>query len=479
MITFKEYLEFSELEESLSEGIGSTAAGILDAGVSGAGTFVKQLGRGVGNAGWGGVKAAVSGVGSIFGSKESRRKSRQNLGSNLGQVTRGVTQALTSPASAVWRGVEAGRNPFSAMKSGDKGGWGEMLGVRGKYAPPWQELLSKLNSTKDKNERIEIISQMKKFHLAQYKELERKDREQKTKRANAEPYVMPKVPESEFFNKISISDYIEDIYKAHEQGKRLTVDNEKPEVFIKKLLIAYIGSGEKNQNLDTKLNVILKEYFSQIKVKNLGTPEDLKIDLTKENINKISNYINSVYLSIKKEDEIRLPKDLKSFIKSLKFIRDNILSNDRFNKNLYQKLEQLKNQTDEIINHYSPGSGATATATATTATATSTPPATKPANTQHKAGEEISDSDLVAMHKDAGLHGFFPPSADEIRRDARADGFSDVAEYIKWKKMEEEEKEDLRRGYDEPDVRIQYDDDNDDDDEERWRRRLSDWPESI
>ena len=466
MITFKEYLEFSELEESLSEGIGSTAAGILDAGVSGVGTFVKQLGRGVGNAGWGGVKAAASGVGSIFGSKESRRKSRQNLGSNLGQVTRGVTQALTSPAAAVWRGVEAGRNPFSAMKSGDKGGWGEMLGVRGEYAPPWQELLSKLNSTKDKNERIEIISQMKKFHFTQYKELERKDREkreQKTKRANAEPYIMPKVPESGFSN------YIEDIYKAHEQGKRLTVDNEKPEVFIKKLLIAYIGSGEKNQNLDTKLNVILKEYFSQIKVKNLGTPEDLKIDLTKENINKISNYINSVYLSIKKEDEIRLPKDLKSFTKSLKFIRDNILSNDRFNKNLYQKLEQLKNQTDEIINHYSPGSDTT-----TTTTAKPTTPATKPANTQHKAGEEISDSDLVAMHKDAGLHRFFPPSADEIRRDARADGFSDVAEYIKWKKKKEEEKEDkYLRGYDEPGVRIQHDDD-DDNDTERFRRWLSD-----
>jgi len=355
MITFKEYLEFSELEESLSEGIGSTAAGILDAGVSGVGTFVKQLGRGVGNAGWGGVKAAASGVGSIFGSKESRRKSRQNLGSNLGQVTRGVTQALTSPAAAVWRGVEAGRNPFSAMKSGDKGGWGEMLGVRGEYAPPWQELLSKLSSTKDKNERIEIISQMKKFYFTQYKELERKDREKRektVKRANSEPYIMPKVPESEFFN--SISDYIEDIYRAHEQGKRLTVNNEKPEVFIKKLLIAYIGSGAKNQNLDTKLSIILKEYFSQIKVKNLGAPEDFKIDLTKENINKISNYINSVYLSTKKEDEIRLPKDFQSFIKSMKFIRDKILSPDGFNKNLHKKLEQLKNQTGEIINHYSP-----------------------------------------------------------------------------------------------------------------------------
>jgi hypothetical protein len=78
------------------------------------------------------------------------------------------------------------------------------------------------------------------------------------------------------------------------------------------------------------------------------------------------------------------------------------------------------------------------------------------------------------MHKDAGLHRFFPPSADEIRRDARADGFSDVAEYIKWKKKKEEEKEDkYLRGYDEPGVRIQHDDD-DDNDTERFRRWLSD-----
>jgi len=358
MITFREYLEFSELEESLSEGIGSTAAGILDAGVSGVGTFVKQLGRGVGNAGWGGVKAAASGVGSIFGSKESRRKSRQNLGSNLGQVTRGVTQALTSPAAAVWRGVEAGRNPFSAMKSGDKGGWGEMLGVRGEYAPPWQELLSKLNSTKDKNERIEIISQMKKFHFTQYKELERKDREKRekiAKRANAEKYSIPEIPfQGSFFNGQEFKDYIQDIYDAHQQGKQLQITNEKPEVFIKKLLIAYSDSGARNQDLDMKLNTILKEYFSQIRIKKLRTPEDLKINLAKENINKISNYINSVYLSSKKEDEIILPRDFGSFIKSMKFIRDKILSPDGFNKNLHKKLEQLKNQTNEIINHYSP-----------------------------------------------------------------------------------------------------------------------------
>jgi hypothetical protein len=356
MLTFREYLEFSELEENIDEGLLSTLAGITDAGISGVGTFGKQVVRGLGNTGWGAVKAAKNAAGSVFGSRESRKQSRKDLVSNLGQVTKGVAQTLTSPAAGLWRGVEAGMNPFSTMKPSGKGGWGEMLGTRGEYAPPWEELISKLYSTKDQNERIKIISQMKKFYSTQYQELERKNKEkrdQKAKRANAEPYIMPKVPESSFFDN-NISQYIEDIYKAHEQGKRLVVNDERPEIFIKKLLIAYIGSGEKNQNLNTKLNTILKEYFSQIRVKNLGTPEDLKIDLTKENINKISNYINSVYLSIKKEDEIRLPKDLESFIKSLKFIRDKVLSNDGFNRNLYQKIEQLKNQTNEIINHYSP-----------------------------------------------------------------------------------------------------------------------------
>jgi hypothetical protein len=281
MITFKEYLEFSELEESLSEGIGSTAAGILDAGVSGVGTFVKQLGRGVGNAGWGGVKAAASGVGSIFGSKESRRKSRQNLGSNLGQVTRGVTQALTSPAAAVWRGVEAGRNPFSAMKSGDKGGWGEMLGVRGEYAPPWQELLSKLNSTKDKNERIEIISQMKKFHLTQYKELERKDREKRekiAKRANAEKYSIPEIPfQGSFFNGQEFKDYIQDIYDAHQQGKQLQITNEKPEgsflLTVVNSYSQYIPAAHLKPLDYEALTLCLRKINHTFKGKHIGLPK--------------------------------------------------------------------------------------------------------------------------------------------------------------------------------------------------------------
>ena len=285
MLTFREYLEFSELEESLSEW--GPIAGMVDAGISGTGTLFKQIGRGLANTSWGGVKAVANTAGSVFGSKESRKKSRQNLFSNLAQATKGVTQTLTSPAAAVWRGVEAGRDPFSAMKPGDKGGWKEMLGVRGEYAPPWQELLSKLNSTKDRNERIEIISQMKKFYSTQYEELERKDREIRENRekiANAEPYIMPKVPESGFFDN-NISQYIEDIYKAHEQGKRLVVNDERPEIFIKKLLIAYIDK----------------------------------------------------------------------FLKSLTFIRDKILSPDGFNKNLHQKIEELRNQANEIINNYSPG----------------------------------------------------------------------------------------------------------------------------
>jgi hypothetical protein len=358
MLNFKEYLEFSDLEENIDEGLLSTLGGITDAGISGVGTVGKQAIRGLGNTGWGAIKAAKNAAGSVFGSRESRKQSRRDFGSNLGQIGKGVTQALTSPVAGLVRGYEAGTNPFSAMKSGDKSGWGEMLGVRGEYAPPWQELISKLNSTKDRNERIEILSKMKKFYSTQYRELERKDREKRekiAKRANAEKYSIPEIPfQGSFFNGQEFKDYIQDIYDAHQQGKQLQIINEKPEVFIKKLLIAYSDSGARNQDLDMKLNTILKEYFSQIRIKKLSTPEDLKINLAKANINKISNYINSVYLSSKKEDEIILPRDFGSFIKSIKFIRDKILSPDGFNKNLHKKLEQLKNQATEIINHYSP-----------------------------------------------------------------------------------------------------------------------------
>jgi len=364
MSTFREYLEFSELEENIDEGLLSTLGGIADAGISGIGTVGKQFVRGLGNTAWGGVKAAASGAGSVFGSPESRKQSRRDFGSNLRQVGRGVAQVAGAIPSGLVRGVEAGTNPFSAMKSGDKGGWGEMFGTRGEYAPPWQELISKLNSTKDrlgtledKNERIKIISQMKKFYPTQYKELERKDREKRekmAKMASAEPYILPKVPESSFFDN-NMSQYIEDIYKAHEQGKRLVVNDERPEVFIKKLMIAYLNSREKNQELDVKLKTILREYFGQIKIKKLNTPEDLNIELSKGNISKISNYINSVYLSIKKEDEIMLPKDKDTFIKNLTFIRDKILSPDGFNKNLHQKIEELRNKANEIINNYNPG----------------------------------------------------------------------------------------------------------------------------
>jgi hypothetical protein len=344
MLTFKEYLEFSEfsdLENDISEGLLSTLGGITDAGISGVGTFGKQIVRGLGNTVWGGAKTAASGIGSVIGSPESRKQSKKELGSNLRQTARGVTQALTSPVAGLWRGVEAGRNPFSDMKSGGADGWGEMFGVRGEYKPSWDELISKLDSTKDKNERIKIISQMKKFYSNEYE----KEREKREKLDST--YIISKVPGSDF-----ISRYIEGIYNAHKQGKKLVLNDEKPEVFIKKLWIAYLNSREKNQDLDMKLTTILKEYFSQIRIKKLSTPEDLNIDLTKSNVSRISNYIHGVYISAKREDEIILPKNIESFVKSLIFIRDNIFSDDGFNKNLHQKLAGFRNQINEIINIY-------------------------------------------------------------------------------------------------------------------------------
>lgn len=321
MLTFKEYLELSE--NDISEGLGSTAAGIADAGVSAAGTFGKQIFRGLGNTAWGGTKAAANVAGSVFGSKESRKKSRENLGSNLGQVTRGVAQAVTSPAAAVWRGVEAGRNPFSAMKSG--GGWGEMLGVRKnpQTAPP------KINAQPTGSQQ-QVVRAKKEI-----------------KPGNQGPYFIPEIQND-------LKSYIENMYDAHMLGKELTLINQKPEVFIKNLMIKYINYPEKTKDLDLKLKIILKKYFSQIKIKNLETPEDLEISLSKGNINRISSYINHLYshISTKQEEEILLPKNVKSFIKSLKLIHNEVLSETGFNKNLQVKLKELKSRLVEIMNYY-------------------------------------------------------------------------------------------------------------------------------
>ena len=52
------------------------------------------------------------------------------------------------------------------------------------------------------------------------------------------------------------------------------------------------------------------------------------------------------------------------------------------------------------------------------------------------------------MYRAAGLGGFFNSSADEIRQEAKAHGFSDPVEYIKWAE-------------DRYNVKIRYEDDED------------------
>lgn len=176
-MNFKEYLEFYELEEEISEGIGSTLAGILDAGVSGLGTIGKQGVRGGLNTGIGALRTGVEGIGSVFGSPKSREKSKKNLKSAVGQIGKGMSQLVGAVPSGLVRGFEAGRDPFSKMKDDDGSdwipkGWGETMGIRKSPKPindlSWEELIKLYNSTKEKKEKVEILSVMKKNYRKEY-----------------------------------------------------------------------------------------------------------------------------------------------------------------------------------------------------------------------------------------------------------------------------------------------------------------------
>jgi hypothetical protein len=202
---FKEYLEFSKLQEDIdfiNEGIGSTLMGVIDAGISGTGTAGKQILRGAGNTvrGIGGL--ATHSLGSVFGDEKSREDARKKLGPSLNRTFRGVSQLATSPYAALRRGWEAGRDPFSELKPDDGSGWGEMMGIRRKdqpqesqpqpkenpkseQIPSFEELLDAAYRTKNKQEQKEIYSKMKKFHREKYEEFKikvKRDRIQMAKK---------------------------------------------------------------------------------------------------------------------------------------------------------------------------------------------------------------------------------------------------------------------------------------------------------
>lgn len=202
---FKEYLEFSQIQESIefNEGIGSTLMGMLDAGISGTGTAGKQALRGTGNTARGLGGLVTHGLGTVFGDEESRQDAKGKLGSSLNRTLRGVSQLATLPYASVRRGWEAGRNPFSDLEPDDDSGWGELMGIRSRpEREEEEEIPEKIRPQKEKartrpdinpppvpdtfenlmkqlksaigNERKEILSAMKKYHPKQYEEFKQK-----------------------------------------------------------------------------------------------------------------------------------------------------------------------------------------------------------------------------------------------------------------------------------------------------------------
>jgi hypothetical protein len=145
MINFNEYVDNRDIVEDMKlfdeataidegwwdtvKGIGGTGAGMLDAGISGVGALGKQAIRGAGNTALGVGRTGLGAAGSVFGTPESRKWSRQQLGKGLLQTGKGLLQTGLAPVSAAVRGIEAARNPFSDVKSGGK--FGQMMGVRG------------------------------------------------------------------------------------------------------------------------------------------------------------------------------------------------------------------------------------------------------------------------------------------------------------------------------------------------------------
>lgn len=189
-MNYKEYLELSEFVEcEFDEGFLSTLGGMIDSGISGVGTTSKQAIRGVGNVGVGGVRTMKNTLGSVFGSEDSRKKAKSNLGSSISQMGKGVIQTAAAPISGLYRGIETARNPFSTMKQDSGSGWGHMFGVRSKAndsanVPSWQQLVSQYRSSKSKNEKIKVAELMKRFHKDKYEaaKAKAKSASQKTQR---------------------------------------------------------------------------------------------------------------------------------------------------------------------------------------------------------------------------------------------------------------------------------------------------------
>lgn len=185
---FKDYLEFSELQEDIdfvNEGLGSTLMGVVDAGISGTGTAGKQILRGAGNTVRGVGGLAAHGLGTVFGDEKSREDAKKKLGSSFNRTFRGLGQIATSPYASLRRGWEAGRDPFSEMKPDDGSGWGEMMGLRQKPSenPSFEDLLNAYSKAKNEYEKNEILDKMKKLYRDEYEKLRRETRAKRIRKS--------------------------------------------------------------------------------------------------------------------------------------------------------------------------------------------------------------------------------------------------------------------------------------------------------
>ena len=150
--------------------------------------------------------------------------------------------------------------------------------------------------------------------------------------------------------------FISKVYSALQKGRRVVLVGITPKDFLVKLMTKYSGF-PKEKNLSLKLNFILKELFPNYKFNKITSLKDQGVDLSRDNIKKISDYINRLYAYINNQEieTILVPEDRKEFVYEIMFIHNNILDKSKFNKNLSQSITSLKNKVRSIVEFYEIG----------------------------------------------------------------------------------------------------------------------------
>ena len=129
-----------------------------------------------------------------------------------------------------------------------------------------------------------------------------------------------------------------------------------PKDFLIKLLTKYSG-GERNRDTDNKINNIIEELFSHYKIKKIVTLKEQGVDLTPDNIQKISNFVNNLfdYINNQETDSILVPENRMEFSSQMIVIHNNILKESNFDKNLSKLIKTLRKKTRNIIDFYGIG----------------------------------------------------------------------------------------------------------------------------